>query len=136
LPGGVIHATSMWRVEHCVGPLGVGTLLVTPLRHVESVGELSAEESAALGPLLTLAADVVDRLVAPEQVYICLWSHAGRQRGHVHFVVQPATTELIDAHGGVYGPSLQTAMFESDEPPEDSAVERFCDRARLLLNGN
>jgi hypothetical protein len=26
LPGEVIFETSAWRVEHCVGPLGVGTL--------------------------------------------------------------------------------------------------------------
>jgi hypothetical protein len=34
LPGGLIHETSRWRVEHCVGPLGVGTLIVKPKRHV------------------------------------------------------------------------------------------------------
>jgi hypothetical protein len=30
LPGGVIAATKHWRLEHCVGPLGVGTLIVKP----------------------------------------------------------------------------------------------------------
>ncbi len=135
LPGGVIHATSSWRVEHCVGPLGVGTLLVKPLRHVQSVGELTSEESAELGPLLIRATDVVDKLVNPEQVYVCLWSHAGRQRGHVHFVVQPVTTELIEAHGA-YGPALQTAMFEAGESPDPDAVEGFCHQARSLLNGS
>jgi diadenosine tetraphosphate (Ap4A) HIT family hydrolase len=76
LPGGVIAETRHWRVEHCIGPLGVGTLLVKPLRHVESVGDLSAAESAELGPVLTKAAGVVQRLLEPEQVYVCLWSHA------------------------------------------------------------
>jgi len=28
LPGGVIHQTESWLVEHCVGPLGLGTLIV------------------------------------------------------------------------------------------------------------
>lgn len=37
LPGGLIHETPHWRVEHCIGPLGVGTLVVKPLRHVERV---------------------------------------------------------------------------------------------------
>ena len=133
LPGGVVHATSSWRVEHCVGPLGVGTLLVKPLRHVESVGALSAEESDGLGPLLTRVADVVQRLVQPEQVYVCLWSHAGRAAGHVHFVVQPATTDAIEAYGGAYGPALQTAMFEAGEAPDEIAVEAFCASARALL---
>ena len=132
LPGGVVRTTPYWRVEHCVGPLGVGTLLVKPVRHVESVADLTTEESADLGPLLTWTAGVVDKLVAPEQVYVCLWSHAGRERGHVHFVVQPATAEAIDSHGG-YGPALQTAMFARGELPEASAVESFCDQARELL---
>ena len=33
LPGGRIYATEHWVVEHCIGPLGVGTLIVKPLRH-------------------------------------------------------------------------------------------------------
>jgi hemoglobin len=133
LPGGLVHETPSWRVEHCVGPLGLGTLLVKPVRHVESVGELSSEESAELGPLLTRVAGVVQRLVSPEQVYVCLWSHAGRAPGHVHFVVQPATTEAIAAHGGAYGPALQTAMFEASEAADEAAVEAFCASARALL---
>ncbi|GAB3960806.1 hypothetical protein GCM10029978_011210 [Actinoallomurus acanthiterrae] len=39
-------------VEHCVGPLGVGTLVVVPLRHVVHVADLNEAETAALGPLL------------------------------------------------------------------------------------
>lgn len=133
LPGGVVQATALWRVEHCVGPLGVGTLLVKPLRHVESVGGLTSEESAELGPLLTRVAGVVQRLVSPEQVYVCLWSHAGRAPGHVHFVVQPATADAIEAHGGAYGPTLQTAMFEARETPDAAEVEAFCAAARAVL---
>jgi hemoglobin len=133
LPGGLVHATESWRVEHCVGPLGVGTLLVKPLRHVESIGELSAEESSELGPLLARVAGAVQELVDPEQVYVCLWSHAGRAAGHVHFVVQPATAEAIDAHGGAYGPALQTAMFAAGDAPDEAAVEAFCASARALL---
>ncbi len=30
LPGGSIHRTDHWVVEHCAGPLGVGTLIVKP----------------------------------------------------------------------------------------------------------
>src|SRR3954454_11416762 len=78
LPGGRIHETEHWIVEHCVGPLGVGALLVKPRRHVVAVGELGDEEAAELGPLLARSAAVVDELVQPEQVYVGLWSHAGR----------------------------------------------------------
>jgi diadenosine tetraphosphate (Ap4A) HIT family hydrolase len=132
LPGGRIHETGHWIVEHCVGPLGVGTLLVKPRRHVTALGVLRADEAAELGPLLARCAAVVDELVAPEQVYVGLWSHAGRVRVHVHFVVQPATTEAIDALGA-YGPGLQTGMFERGDMPDPAAVEEFSDRARMVF---
>ncbi|MFL6056322.1 MAG: hypothetical protein ACJ72W_25995, partial [Actinoallomurus sp.] len=83
-------------MEHCVGPLGVGplgvgTLMVKPLRHVVHVAHLDEAESAALGPLLRRTAAVVTEVVRPEQVYVCLWSHAGGVPGHIHFIVQPVS---------------------------------------------
>lgn len=50
LPGGVIVETTNWVVNHCVGPLNVGTLIVAPRRHVTAVAELSDLEVAELGP--------------------------------------------------------------------------------------
>ena len=132
LPGGAIHQTKSWRVEHCVGPLGVGTLLVKPKRHVLRVSELTDAESAELGPLLQRTAAVVDDLLHPEQVYVCLWSHAGGAPVHIHYVVQPVTRELIERHGA-HGPRLQAAMFQADAPPPANAVEQFADRARAAL---
>jgi diadenosine tetraphosphate (Ap4A) HIT family hydrolase len=132
LPGGLIHETEHWLVEHCVGPLGVGTLLLKAKRHVTRVSELRPEESAELGPLLQRAAQVVDELVAPEQVYICLWSHAGRTPVHIHYVVQPATTALIDEHNA-YGPGLQIAMFQAGVEPPPDEVDAFADQARAAF---
>lgn len=129
LPGGAIHETAHWRVEHCVGPLGVGTLLVKPLRHVLHVAELTGTESTELGPLLKQAAGVVADITRPEQVYVCLWSHADKEPGHVHFVVQPVTAEQA-AESDKVGPFLQTEMFLADEPPDPDAVETFAANAR------
>src|SRR4051812_8856701 len=52
LPGGRIYETAHWLVEHCVGPLGLGTLIVKPRRHVTRVAELTDDEAQELGPLL------------------------------------------------------------------------------------
>jgi diadenosine tetraphosphate (Ap4A) HIT family hydrolase len=52
LPGGTIARESGWVVEHCVGPLGIGTLIVKPERHVVHVADLTEAEAAAMGPLL------------------------------------------------------------------------------------
>src|SRR5689334_5652118 len=98
LPGGRLLTVDGWAVEHSVGPLGLGTLIVKPLRHVTHVADLSAEESATLGALLRRAASAVRTVMAPEQVYVCLWSHADATPGHLHFVVQPATREEMDRH--------------------------------------
>ena len=133
LPGGRVHETEHWVVEHCVGPLGVGTLLVKPRRHVVSVGELTHDESIEMGPLLRRAGAIVDEIVAPEQVYVGLWSHAGRRRVHVHYVVQPATTAAIE-NAGTYGPGLQAAMFAADQTPDHREVERFNERARQAFS--
>ena len=132
LPGGVIHETAGWFVEHCVGPLGVGTLLLKPKRHVTRVADLTDDEAGELGPLLRRSAAVVDELVDPEQVYTCLWSHAGGTPVHLHYVVFPATRELMDEHGD-YGPHLQVAMFDADIAPPEPEVEAFADRARAAF---
>jgi diadenosine tetraphosphate (Ap4A) HIT family hydrolase len=123
-PGGRIVDGERWIVEHCVGPLGVGTLIVKPRRHVLNVGDLEADEAAELGPLLQRTADVVRQLAHPEQVYVCLWSHGPV---HIHFVVQPA------AAGEPHGPWLQAAQFERGELPDPEAAAAFAERARALL---
>jgi diadenosine tetraphosphate (Ap4A) HIT family hydrolase len=133
LPGGVIFEADHWLVEHSVGPLGVGTLIVKPKRHVTRVSALTSAEAAELGPLLHRAAAVVDQLVEPEQVYTCLWSHAGGVPVHIHFVVQPVSRALMDEHAA-YGPALQLAMFARGELPPDDEVAVFADRARSAFS--
>ena len=132
LPGGRIHETKSWLVEHCVGPLGVGTLVVKPFRHVTGVWALSRDEAVELGPLLALTSNVVERLVQPDQIYVCLWSHAGGKPGHLHFVVQPITEEVM-ATFEMRGPNLQAAMFDRGELPDEAAVVEFADRARVVF---
>ena len=129
LPGGRVHSTDHWVVEHCVGPLGVGTLLVKPFRHCLSVGQLRPEEAAELGPLLASASACVQALVEAEQVYVCLWSHAGWSPGHIHFVVQPSWGHLRERFSAP-GPALQSEQFRANVGPPKSEVEAFCDRAR------
>ncbi len=119
-------------MEHCVGPLGLGTLVVKPKRHVTRVSELTEPENRELGPLLQRSAAVLDGLIAPEQVYVCLWSHAGGEPVHIHYVVQPVTREQMEHHGA-HGPRLQTAMFAGDAPPSVTAREQFAERARAAF---
>ena len=132
LPGGRIHETEHWLVEHCVGPLGVGTLILKPKRHVVHLWELATEESQELGPLLRDASSVAAELTSPDQAYVGLWSHSGGVPVHIHFVVQPVTRTLMDELDS-FGPRLQFAMFEANELPPADEVEAFADRARAAF---
>jgi len=126
LAGGRIHETAHWLVEHCVGPLGVGTLIVKPRRHVVHVWELTESEAAELGPLLRKTASVVAGLTRPDQVYVCLWSHGP---AHIHYVIQPVTRAQMNGLDA-YGPRLQVAMFDGGEEPPLPEVETFAEQAR------
>ncbi len=129
LPGGRIHETRHWLVEHCVGPLGVGTLIVKPKRHVVHVSGLEPDEAGELGDVLHTAAAAVDALMHPEQTYVTLWSHGDAVPGHIHWVVQPVTREVMTRYG-LHGPGLQAAMFAQEPAPDPAAVEAVADRLR------
>jgi diadenosine tetraphosphate (Ap4A) HIT family hydrolase len=132
LPGGRIFRTGHWIVEHCVGPLGLGTLIVKPERHVTSVADLSDDEALELGPLLRRTSAVASQLVTADQVYNCLWSHVGGVPVHIHYVVQPVTSALMAEFAG-YGPGLQLAMFSRNEAPPESEIAPIAERARQLF---
>lgn len=132
LPGGLIHQTHGWRVEHCTGPLGVGTLIVKPKRHVLYVSELNDDEATEMGPLLHQTATAVRELTDAQQVYICLWSHGPV---HIHYVVQPALAETIEGFG-VYGPKMQAAQFLRGEVVDPTPAAAFADRARNWFNAH
>ena len=91
-----------------------------------------SQEAAELGPLLLRSAAVVDELVKPDQVYTCLWSHAGGAPVHIHYVVQPATRELM-ARYDEYGPHLQVAMFDAEIYPPEDEVAAFAEQARAAF---
>jgi diadenosine tetraphosphate (Ap4A) HIT family hydrolase len=132
-PGGLIDETERWAVNHCVGPLGVGTLIVAPKRHVLHVGDLDAKEAAELGPLLRRTAGAVAEVFDPHQVYVCLWSHADNVPGHIHWVVQP----VASSEGpGRRGANLQAAMFDAGELPDVAAMVDAADRIRAVLAGD
>jgi diadenosine tetraphosphate (Ap4A) HIT family hydrolase len=132
LPGGRIHATDHWVVEHCIGPLGVGSLIVKPIRHCLHVADLTDAEAVELGSLLKQATSVVQKLAEADQVYVCLWSHAGWDPGHIHFVLQPSWNQLSEHHDKP-GPFLQVDMFTESDLPPHREVEEFTERARSMM---
>jgi diadenosine tetraphosphate (Ap4A) HIT family hydrolase len=130
LPGGVVHETPSWVVNHAVGSMNLGTLILAPREHVVAVADLPDAAVAEMGPLLRAIARVVESICRPEQTYVCLWSHGDAARRHLHIAVQPVTTELVHRYGGVRSEQLQARILASGEQPADADVEAFCDEAR------
>jgi diadenosine tetraphosphate (Ap4A) HIT family hydrolase len=130
-PGGCIFEDEHLLVEHCVGPLGVGTLILKPRRHIVHVAELTEAEASGVGAALRQASAVIDQLLHPDQTYVCLWSHAGGVPGHIHWVVQPVTREQMSAFDA-YGPALQVAMFAKGDLPDPDAAAQFAESARAI----
>lgn len=99
---GLIHERVCWRIEHCVGALGVGTLVVKPRRHVVHQAELTVEEAAEPG---------VGRV-----------AFGGRDRGHRQALVvaQPAGS----ARPGLVGQSVDAAGQEPSPPLTDLMLVR------------
>ena len=129
LVGGSIFRTDHRVVEHCIGTLGVGTLILKPLRHIVGLADMSDAEAADLGPLMQRATSIIKALTDADQVYACLWSHAEWKPGHIHFVLQPAWNALRSRYPGP-GPALQMAMFTEAQALDPHAVQAFCARAR------
>jgi diadenosine tetraphosphate (Ap4A) HIT family hydrolase len=131
LPGGVIYETAHWVVNRVFGPLNLGTLVVGPRHHVVAVSDLADDAAQELGPLLRRCARLLEALCEPEQVYVCLWSHGeSKERKHLHFVVQPVTSEVVSEYGGLRSEMLQATMMRTGTAPPVADVEAFCDKAR------
>lgn len=133
LPGGIVHQTASWVVNHVVGPVNVGTLVAGPREHVTAVADLDDSAVAELGPVLRDTARVVEALCRPEQVYVCSWAHGAGVRKHLHIVVQPVTAAVVARYGGLRSEQLQARMLASGQEPDVADVERFCEQARKLF---
>ena len=133
LPGGIIHQTASWAVNHVIGPMNLGTLIVGPREHIVAVCDLGDAPAAELGPVLRDTARVVEALCQPEQAYVSLWSHGTGTRKHLHFAVQPVTAAVVTRYGGLRSEQLQARMLASGDQPGIAEVERFCDQARELF---
>jgi diadenosine tetraphosphate (Ap4A) HIT family hydrolase len=95
-PGGPIYDDGLWLVSHHTGSqTDPGELIVQVRRHCESLGELSAAEAAALGPVLQSAVAAIERVVRPERTYVATY---GERVRHVHFFLLPRTRALPAGH--------------------------------------
>jgi diadenosine tetraphosphate (Ap4A) HIT family hydrolase len=125
VPGGTIAETEHWHVDHCIGPFGVGAVVVKTKEHVEDLWRLPDTAAAELGPLLRrISGAIVDGLGA-ERAYLTMW--VDKPPLHVHLVVYPRWPDDPDK-----ALDLQTRrMGEGPPAADDSAAAAEGLRAHL-----
>jgi diadenosine tetraphosphate (Ap4A) HIT family hydrolase len=83
-----------WRVAHAIGCALPGWVVVLPARHVLSMDELTPEEAAGLGPLLTAASRAVVEVTGCAKVYLAMFAEREEFR-HLHVHLIPRQPDLV-----------------------------------------
>ena len=129
VPGGRITETKHWIVEHCLGSLGIGSLVIKTKTHKEDLTEGFKEELVELAVLLSKTHGALESVLKPDRIYIAKW---GETTEHLHFVIQPVdkkTKQRFDAKG----PLLQARMLEQGESLNWKKAGRISLRIRRYL---
>jgi diadenosine tetraphosphate (Ap4A) HIT family hydrolase len=115
VPGGTIAETEHWHADHCIGPFGVGAIVVKTKEHVEDLWRLPDAAAAELGPFLRrISGAIVDGLGA-ERAYLTMW--VDKPPLHVHLVVYPRWPDDPDK-----ALDLQTRRMGEGPPSTDGAA--------------
>jgi diadenosine tetraphosphate (Ap4A) HIT family hydrolase len=130
VPGGTIAEDAWWIADHCVGPYGLGSVVLKTRAHRENLWDLTPAESAALGPFMQQLSEAIALAMAAERVYVSLW--VDQPPYHVHFVLQP---RYPDGHCpeelGLKGLELQVFRTLS-QPPSAEAMAEAAARIRRV----
>ena len=119
VPGGIIFETEHWVADHCLGTLGIGSIVVKTRAHRENLWDLTPDEAASLGDVLKTLSGAMTEALGAERVYVSLWVDLPPY--HVHFVLQPRYPEPAEA--GLKGLKLQQARSEQGVlDPEQAAI--------------
>jgi diadenosine tetraphosphate (Ap4A) HIT family hydrolase len=119
-------------VAHAFGTALPGWLVVVPRRHVTSLDELTPEEAADLGPLLSRVTAAMRSVLGCEKSYVALFAEA-EGFAHVHFHVVPRQADLpADLRGPrIFGLLGGDAARHVPEPVRDEIATRLGDALRV-----
>jgi len=125
-----IFDNGLWRVAHAIGSALPGWMVVIARRHVRSLSELTASESATLGPLLASLSRVLEQELGARKAYVAFFAEA-EGFAHLHLHIIPRLDSLADDH---QGPRI---FHYLDQPPDGwvspTAMDQIADRLRTLL---
>lgn len=103
--------TAYWRAAHDFSTALPGWLVLLPVRHVTSLDELTPEESAELGPLLSGLTAALKDVTGCVKTYVLLLAEKDGF-AHLHFHVVPRAADLPEE---LTGPRILT-LLGSDHP--------------------
>jgi diadenosine tetraphosphate (Ap4A) HIT family hydrolase len=122
VPGGIIAENPWWVADHCLGPYGLGSVVIKTRAHRENLWDLTSAEAAAMGPFMQQMSESITQALGAERVYASLW--VDQPPYHVHFVLQP---RYPDHHTpqelGLKGLELQVFRTLGKAPPEAAMAE-------------
>jgi diadenosine tetraphosphate (Ap4A) HIT family hydrolase len=120
----------LWRVAHAFATSLAGWLVVVPRRHILSIGQLTPDEAAALGPLLAAGSRALEREFTARKAYVAFFGEAEGFE-HLHGHVVPRLLDLpADRRGpGVFG-YLGVPAGQQLSPDE---MDRVADRLRPVV---
>lgn len=94
-----IWTDGLWRVAHAFNSALPGWLVLLPLRHIESLADLTPAEAIALGPLLQRTSEALSEVAGCEKTYVILFAEAPGFH-HLHFHIVPRMPELPREYKG------------------------------------
>jgi len=86
-----VYETDLFNVSLNLYPYNAGHIIVFPLRHVEDMRELTADEPLALTDIVNTSLEILDREFSPTGInYGCnMGLDAGASIEHLHFHIIP-----------------------------------------------
>jgi diadenosine tetraphosphate (Ap4A) HIT family hydrolase len=132
VPGGRITEGKYWIVEHCIGPCGIGTLVIKTKRHKERFSKCTDEELNEFCRLFKQIHQAIEAIIKPDQIYVSKW---GEETRHLHVLVQPIS-KAIKRKLAAKGPTLQAKMFKKAEKPDWKEAEKIAIKIRKWIIEN
>jgi len=109
-----VYRSDDWRVAHAFDSSLPGWLIVLPIRHLSSMGQLTSSAAEELGRLLRALSLVLERRLGATKAYVMFFAEAeGFAHLHVHVVPrmpdQPATERGPNIFARLGGPDQLSA---------------------------
>lgn len=135
-PGGRLYDDGLWRLEHAVEPVPMlGWLVAKPVRHVEFLDDMTAEEAASMANVLRRGVGALRCALAvpPEKVYVALFAES-TGCPHIHFHLIPrAPDHPTDTRGPQVFTLLSRAAKGEGEAPPLPEIEALAARIGACL---